>query len=330
VRQNLVQIKSASLRAADIVKQLLSFGREAEHHLAPLDLTALVHEELDFIRSTFPSSVDIRADLPAGPVPVLGDRVQLKQVMINLFTNAVQAMEGRGGTILVSLSLGRRQTAGPEQTSSPAACLVIQDSGPGIREENLDRVFDPYFTTKDVGKGSGMGLAVVHSIVKHHKGHIDVSSRDGARFEVMLPLTKSPLPDRQNKAPRPSPLAGAGEKILVVDDERLIVRTSTEALERLGYTVQGVTDPMAAWALFSSDPEGWDLVITDMTMPGMTGDVLAGKMQGIRQDIPIILCTGYNALPDHWGGSERLSLLQKPVTLEELAGNVRRVLDRPK
>lgn len=323
VYQNLEQIKAAGLRAADIVKQLLSFSRDAEPHLVPLDLTSLVDEEVRFMRSTFPAWVEIIPELSTEAVPVLGDRVQLKQMMINLFTNAVQAMEGRSGRIQVVLSRG------PGQNAS----LVIQDTGPGIRQENLDRIFDPYFTTKEVGQGTGMGLSVVHSIVERHQGHIDVSSREGhgARFEVVLPLTGMPLPEKLKEAGAPAGAPLGTEAILVVDDEPMVVDTNTKALARLGYRVRGFRDPLRAWEIFSSDPHAWDLVITDMTMPAMTGQILARNIRNLNKKIPILICTGYNTLPNlnpSSGMSEGIRLLQKPVTLEKLGETVRKALDR--
>ena len=332
---NLTQIKTASLRAADIVKQLLSFSREREQNLEALDLVRLINEELEFMRSTFPSSVEIEAQLCPEPVPVLGDKVQLKQLMINLFTNAVQAVEGSAARIHLVLSLlppGRLPLS--EQPPRPdlgAACLVVQDNGPGIEEKNLDRVFDPYFTTKEVGKGSGMGLSVVHSIVKNHSGRIEATSPvgEGARFEVLLPLTdrRPPTQAPEDRFKEISLYRGR-EKILLVDDETLIVDTNTRALKRLGYNVTGVCSPDDAWEIFCSDPR-WDLVITDMTMPGMTGDILTGKIHEFNPNIPVIICTGYADFVAGTPGQTEgpIAVLHKPVPLDLLAEKVRMMLD---
>lgn len=210
---------------------------------------------------------------------------------------------------------------------------MIQDNGSGIEQKNMDRVFDPYFTTKEVGKGSGMGLSVVHSIVKNHNGRIEVTSPEGegARFEVVLPLTDRGLPEACEPAEQKQiPLARDRERILLVDDERLIVETNTRTLKRLGYRVKGVCSPDEAWQIFSSDPDCWDLVITDMTMPGMAGDILARKIHTLNPDIPVILCTGYADLAEQDSRSlkDASLILHKPVSLELLAEQVRACLDK--
>jgi CheY-like chemotaxis protein len=266
---------------------------------------------------------------------IKADPTQMHQVMLNLCSNASDAMAETGGILTVSLepvSLTQLETSiDANLTSGDYVKLTVKDIGPGITAENMERIFDPYFTTKTVDKGTGMGLAVVHGIVKSHGGGIRVSSQPGhgAAFEIYIPATEE-RPGALHTEHDAGLMSGS-EHILLVDDEELIVRVNQDRLEDLGYQVTSTTDPGEALELLTAAPERYDLVITDMTMPSMTGDKLAEKMLAIVPELPIILCTGF---------SERISeesakalgiakYIEKPLDLQELALSVRQVLGPP-
>ena len=211
----------------------------------------------------------------------------------------------------------------------PYVKLSVKDTGHGIDTQTMKRIFDPYFTTKDVGKGTGMGLAMVHGIVKRHNGAISVQSKpgEGSSFHILFPLIEQV---QQDAAEKMDGLPRGHERILFVDDENSIVEFNKQRLERLGYTVEIRTDSVKALSLFLSSPDAFDLVITDMTMPGMTGDILARELLKIRPDLPIILCTGYSARMSEEKATELgiKKYLEKPVEMENLARSVREVLDK--
>ncbi len=336
VRIYLQQIKAASLRAAGVVRQLLNFSRDTEQKLVPLDLGEIVREELAFLRSSFPSFIDIRFEMPGASIYVLGDRVQINQLLINICTNAAQAMEKKGGCIFLKLSCIRAEpsVSVEEKELEPGvyACLSIEDNGPGIPPELIDKIFDPYFTTKEVGKGSGMGLSVVHGIVKTHSGVIEVESLpgEGANFRILIPLTfEKPVRNVQESPPE-NRLPKGSESILFVDDEPVVLETTRKILTRLGYTVRAISDPSQALAVFKSHRDSFDLVITDMTMPGMKGEDLVTAILGIRRDIPVIICTGHGDALDE---DRALSLgasgfMMKPVSMHTLATHIRNILDQ--
>jgi len=334
-RDNFAMIKSASMRAADIVKQLLNFSRETEQKLNPLDLVSLVREELKFLRSTLPAFIEIRETLPDIYVPILGDSVQINQLLINICTNAAQAMEKEGGVLEISITPFALEAedllAHPDLESGKYVRLTIRDTGPGIAPENLDKIFDPYFTTKAVGKGSGMGLAVVHGIVKNHFGTIGVKSDLGkfTQFEILFPLTHEISEGTTHDTKASTPVRGS-ETILFVDDDAVVIRTTQSVLNYLGYRVETRSDPREALALFAERPGEFDLVITDMTMPRMTGASLAGEIMSIRPGIPVIICTGHSDLIDEETAKNMgiSSFLMKPVTLEKMAKTIREVLDQ--
>ena len=334
-RTNVEEIRSAGLRAAGIVRQLLNFSRKNEPTRKPVDLVAVVEDALKFLRSTIPATIEIRQRLPETAMGVVADPIQINQVMMNICTNAFQAMERTGG--VVDIQMGTETLGHGEENGSLGlppgnyAKIVIEDSGPGIDPEIIGRIFDPYFTTKAPGKGSGMGLAVVHGIVENHGGAVRAESRPdrGTRFSLLFPLA--------DRAPeRPPPIdetpVGGDETVLVVDDEPAVAGMVRKILERLGYCVDAQTDPEAALAVFCGDPDRFDLVVTDMTMPRMTGVEFCQKARAIRPTIPLIICTGHSALLDPEEAKRRGidAFVQKPVAKADLAAAVRRVLDRRK
>ena len=331
-RQNLDEVKKACMRAKDVVRQILSFSRKSEIEQKSINLAPVVTESLKLSRASIPTSIEIRQNISNDVDDILGDPTQIHQIMINLCTNATHAMENDGGILEVTLENTEvdEDTASqyPDLNPGPHVHLGVSDTGDGIKPEVVDRVFDPYFTTKDVGKGTGMGLAVVHGIVKSHHGSISVESElgKGTTFKILFPAVKEKVGDEPKDAQE---LPTGKERILFVDDEGAMVNLNQQRLERLGYKVIPKTDPLEALEFFRANPDQIDLVITDMTMPHMTGDKLAQEILNIRSDMPIILCTGY---------SERMSedraqeigirkYIEKPIEKETLARSIREVLD---
>ncbi|WP_022663815.1 PAS domain S-box protein [Desulfospira joergensenii] len=329
---HLVKIRTAGFRAADIVRQLLSFSRQSDQAFKPVKLSVMIEDSLRLLGSLIPSNIDIQKSYGAEDEIILADPVQINQIMMNLCINASHEMEKMGGVLTVF-------TDNPDPVQFPVKGneelargkiirLGVRDTGPGIDSIIIDRIFDPYFTTKKTGKGSGMGLSVVHGIVINHKGSISVTSRpgQGTTFEILFPVVRmkpGPEPDPDVNIPR-----GSG-RILFVDDEKAIVDMTQETLERMGYQVEACLDPMDAVRRFESRPGFFDLVISDMTMPGMTGDRLAEKVSRIRPDIPVIICTGYSSLIDEEKAEQMgiAGFVMKPVSASVLAKTVRDVLD---
>jgi CheY-like chemotaxis protein len=284
------------------------------------------------MRALIPTTIDLRLDMTATTDVVLADPAQIHQVVINLVMNAAQAMEHAGGVIevrLVDLALDEAAAQLHDLRPGSYVRLTVCDTGCGIEPTIMARIFDPYFTTKEVGKGTGMGLAVVHGIVKHHGGAISAQSElgQGASFQVYLPVREA---ETALASPQTVSLSSGQERILFIDDEPALVSMGKECLERLGYEVVTETSSREALTLFIRQPERFDLVITDMTMPGMTGKRLAEELRRIRPDIPIILCTGFsNHLNEEQAKAIGMcALLMKPFVLRELAETVRAILHK--
>ena len=331
-RHNLEEVRKACIRARDVVRQILTFSRQASPQLKPVKITPIITESLNLIRSSIPSTIEIRQNISNELDTVNANPTQINQILLNLCANASHAMEEKGGVIEVDLenvTLHEESTIpGPELNPGVYVKLSVRDTGHGIEPESLDRIFDPYFTTKEVGKGTGMGLAVAHAIVKNHGGVITVDSKidEQTTFQVFLPVYDIEV---ETEIETDKELPKGNERILLVDDEEDMVETIRTLLERLGYTVTFSARSVEALEEFRNNPEAYDLVITDMTMPHMTGDQLTKEILGLRPDIPVILCTGF---------SERINsrvtkeigireLLIKPIMLGELANTIRQVLD---
>jgi CheY-like chemotaxis protein len=318
-----------------VVKQLLAFSRKMETKREPVDVGIIVKETLKLLRAAIPSYIRIQEVIPPGVDHVAADPTQIHQLLINLCNNAAQAMSENGGQLTIELSNVELdyEAASKHPDLKPGAYVrfSVCDTGCGIPVDLLDRVFDPYFTTKDVGKGTGMGLAVVHGIVKAHQGAIDVESRvgKGTAFHVYFPSSEQKA--RQHEAEMET-LPGGSERILLVDDEPAIVRLCEIILRQLGYSVHASTDPAEIKALFEEDPYRYDLVISDMTMPYMTGDRLAEEFIRLRPDVPIIVCTGFSEKisPEKAEELGIKELIQKPIMKNDLARTVRRILDKSK
>jgi PAS domain S-box-containing protein len=329
---NLKEIIKAGLRAKDIVRQLLTFCRKSDHQPKAIHLIPVFKDALAFIRATIPATVEIRYEISAAEDTILSESAVLYQVMMNLCSNSAQAMEMAEGAISISVRNITIDTQGrgfpSELAPGKYIQIVVSDTGPGIDPAIIDRIFDPYFTTKAIGKGTGMGLAVVQGIVKSHGGAITVEStlQAGATFTVFFPLTDA-SPQVMNDTPETLQLGD--ETILFVDDEKSIVDMCQEMLSRLGYHVEAALTPIEALEKYQNDPKRFDLVITDMTMPQMTGLQLTKRLKAIDPQARIILCTGFSAYitPEKAEAMGIRGYLMKPIVKLEMAGLVRKVLD---
>ncbi len=332
-RHNLDQIFKAGMRARGLVRQILTFSRKTEQEHKPLPLTPLVNETFKLLRSSLPTIIEMRLNIETESDVVLADPVQMQQILMNLCTNAGDAMRAAGGRLDLSLSdtvFGEGDPL-PEtgMQSGTYVTLTVSDTGLGMHEDVKTRIFEPFFTTKERGQGTGMGLAVVYGIVQSHQGAITVASQpgQGATFTVYLPRYTS---TQKTDEPASRPIPTGKERILFVDDEDLLVEMAEGMLGRLGYKVVGTTDSANALQTFAKDPHAFDLVITDHTMPQMTGATLAQRLKEIRPDIPIILCTGYSETISQ-EKAESMGIdgfVMKPLSRNELGEVVRRVLDK--
>jgi two-component system, cell cycle sensor histidine kinase and response regulator CckA len=331
-RDDINQVISSGQRAADLVKQILAFSRKGIQELRSFQPNLIVKEALKMLRATLPSTISIEEHIDMVSGSVFADPTSVHQIMVNLCTNAYHAMKDEKGTMIVSLSrqeIGQEEILDSDVTPGPFIALSVKDTGCGMDRQTLARIFEPYFTTKVVGKGSGLGLAVVHGIVKTLHGFVKVESEEGkgSTFHVYIPaIAKVVAPPL---AAEISEIPGGTERILVVDDEELIVDMNKFILERIGYKVVATTSSAKALAEISAHPDGFDLVITDQTMPELTGIELAQEVMKIRPDIPIVLCSGYSAVVSEEEALQKgiKRYIIKPVELRALARIVRDVLD---
>lgn len=327
--ENLRQVELASTRARELIKHLLTFSRNDGGGRKPLELNSLMAECLQLIRASIPGNVQIHNESMQSTLFIEGDATQIHQIIINLCTNAAQSMAPHGGELTANLSIA--EPPGTRTDDKRYVRLSISDTGHGIEPENVERIFEPYFTTKKAGQGTGMGLAVVHGIVKSHHGQIHVSSTpgDGTSFEVFLPLSeKTDRPAAQGSNLR---AATAGARILFVDDDEMVVDVTTRILGELGYEVQSFTDSQVALRAFEETPGAWDLLITDLSMPGMMGNELAQHVRNLRPTLPVILCSGFNDAVDRTQleAAGIHDFLQKPAQLQEIARCVQHALAAP-
>jgi PAS domain S-box-containing protein len=330
-RQHLSDLQKAALRARDLVRQILSFSRRHAPVRRPVRLQQVVREALDFARSTLPSTIQIQTVIDDEAATVHASSIQMHQVVLNLCTNAAQAMQGARGELRVLLDTVQIDAANPpapELTPGRYVRLQISDTGSGIDPETLQRVFDPFFTTKERSAGTGIGLAVVRGIVRDHHGAIRVTSAPGrgACFEVFLPARGAAPPAVDEAMIQPSP--GQGERVLVIDDEPALCFAYASMLERLGYRVTSHTDSLLALEAFAAAPSAFDLVVTDLTMPHMNGTDLAAKLLKIRPGLPILLLSGFTeSFPQEELNALGLrGFLAKPFLPAALADAVRQAL----
>lgn len=340
-RHNLDEIYKAATRAKKLVRQILSFSRQEKNEQEPHNLCRVVAGTMKSLHTTIPASVEQRLEIPGlsdrqypDHLTIMADTTQIHQLLLNLCVNAVQAMEEKG-TLTVRVSehiVGNRgNLLNTGLAPGHYGYLSVSDSGPGIADELLEKIFDPFFTTKDVGHGTGMGLAVVHGIVKEHGGRILAENREagGVVFHVYFPLTEKRrdlLPDDAEDMPTGS------EHILFVDDEEMLASMGGEMIRRLGYKVTAKTVSADAFDLFLEDPDAVDMVITDQTMPGLTGAELARQLLDIRPDLPIVLCTGYSSKVDRAKARDLgvRAFAAKPLKRKQMARMIRQLLDGKK
>ncbi|MBU0484888.1 MAG: response regulator [Proteobacteria bacterium] len=330
---NLREVLNAGLRAKDLVKQILTFSRSSGEEREPVALQPIIKESLKLLRSSLPTTIKIHENVDPDCSPILANPTQIHQILMNLCTNAYQAMRNNGGKLTVSLSdieLGPDDYVGNINLQPGKYLrLEVSDTGPGINPTLQEKIFEPYFTTKAHGEGTGLGLSVVHGIVKNHGGHITLYSEpnQGTTFHIYLPKITTTAFAAQPEAK--GEIIGGTESILLVDDEEAIVKLEKTILENLGYRVTALTSSTEAMEFFKEAPRNIDLVITDMTMPTMTGAELSQKLLKIRPDIPIILCSGFSEIINE-AKAKSLGVREyamKPLLRKDIAKIVRRVLD---
>ncbi|MGW8301890.1 MAG: hybrid sensor histidine kinase/response regulator [Desulfobacterales bacterium] len=330
---NIEQVLSAGHRAKDLVKQILAFSRKSEQDKNIISLATIVAEALKLLRASLPTTIEIRQNIEPNLDAIFADPTQMHQVVMNLCTNSAHAMGDTSGILKIELrnvDLNVKKAAKyPELNPGPYVKLSISDTGHGMDSETLERIFDPYFTTKAQDKGTGMGLAVVHGIIKGHGGVIQVQSKPGkgTRFDIFFPVMERQM---ESETAELKALPTGNEHILFIDDEETLIDLGKSMLKKLGYRVETRTRPDEALEIFGAAPHKFDLIISDMTMPGMTGDSLASELMKIRPDIPIIICTGYSEKIDEQRakGLGIKGLMMKPFTIRSLSKTVRDALDQ--
>ena len=332
-RRNLQEVLKAADRAKNMVQQILNFSRNTEKEKKLISVLSVLKEAVNLIRTSLPSTIEIRQNIDADCGPVMADPTRIHEIIMNLGTNAYHAMREKGGILRITL---RQDEIGSDDSkydldlnSGSYLKLTVEDTGHGIDSNIMEKIFDPYFTTKGVGEGTGMGLSVVHGIVRDHGGDISVYSEPGkgTAFHVYLPLIETGSVEREIISAEP--VSTGTERILFIDDEEQIVQMVQQILESLGYHVTPRTSSVEALEAFRTMPDEFDLVITDMTMPNMTGAELAPRLLEIRSDIPIILCTGFSELMDE-NKAKAIGIreyVMKPIVRDKIAGTIRKVLD---
>jgi PAS domain S-box-containing protein len=331
-RSSLNEVINASQRAKELVCRILSFSQMHEQEQKPVRMDLIVQEALKLLRPSLPATIGIEQQIDCQST-IMADSTQMHQVVLNLCTNAYQAMQEHGGLLTVSLEqvqLSADDLAGHlDLESGDCLKLTVADTGHGMDEQTMQRIFDPYFTTKGSSKGTGLGLAVVYGIVSAHKGAIEVKSvpGNGTTFELFFPRIRSFASTEATSCELPIP---GEERILFIDDEEALVRLATKLLQKCGYRVTGATNPAKALELFKADPARFDLVITDMTMPHMTGNQLALALQEIRPDLPIIITTGYSEKmsPEKAKKMGIQDFVLKPLSYRDLTQRIRRAIDQ--
>jgi len=331
VLESLDEIINLSFRARDVVKQILSFSRKGKKDQKPLQPHLVIKQSLKVLRATIPTTVEIRSSLDENSGTILADLTQIHQVCMNLCMNAAHAMEDKGGILEIGLApvvIDAEDTKmSPDLKTGEYVKITVSDTGSGISPENIANIFDPFFTTKEVGKGTGLGLSVVHGIIKDHGGEITVSSKigEGTTFTVLLPRTEKEIKEKKDAGQ----LHAGTESILLVDDEEQLLFPTKNNLERLGYKVTAMTNSLETLKLFKKDPQRYDLIITDLTMPHLTGDRLALEVTTIRPDMPVIIATGYSDAVDNDKVKQSgiKAFIPKPYQTQELTKTIRMILN---
>jgi PAS domain S-box-containing protein len=327
------QILTATDRAKGLVRQILDFSRQSKPEKIPVDIGIVVKEALKLLRASLPANIEIRNNVKSNQGSVMADQTQIHQIIMNLCTNSLHAMGNNGGLLEVTLA-----PVEPNTEDAAAYCdlkpgrylkLTVTDTGCGMDSATLSRIFEPYFTTKEIGEGTGLGLSVVHGIVKNHAGMIKVYSEPGAEtsFHILLPCIEV---DAGKETKKFEPLPVGTENVFFVDDEKVLVDIGERMLKKLGYKVTGRTSPYEALEAFRANPDKFDLVITDMSMPRMSGEILAKNILKIRSDMPVIICTGFGnmAASDDISSTGAKDFLMKPINISELSESIHKVLDQ--
>ncbi len=332
-QKNLDEVLVAGQRAKELVQQILAFSRQTEQSQQPLDLQPVVREVCKFLRATFPATIDIRQNFTEATSIILGDPIKMHQVLMNLCANAEYAMRGSGGLLELKLEHVTGEPDGigthPDLNGGAYVRLAVRDTGSGMTPEVVQRIFDPFFTTKGVGEGTGMGLAVVHGIVISHGGVMKVESEpgQGTIFSLYFPEMEAASYPGEHKPLEQEVFMGRGH-ILFVEDEEPLARLGEEAMKGLGYEVMVRTSSVEALEAFRADPFRFDAVVTDQTMPHITGEALARQMLELRPDVPIVLCTGFShsMTPEKAKAMGIRAFLLKPLLIKDLARTLREVL----
>ncbi|HEX2965466.1 MAG TPA: PAS domain S-box protein [Syntrophorhabdaceae bacterium] len=329
VEKSLSYVLRSAKRGRDLVKQILAFSRKTEYQREPVSVTPIVKETMQLLRASIPATIDIRSLFTAEQDTIVASPTEIQQILMDLSTNAFMAMEEKGGTLEIGLSDACYPYMIGRQSSAEFLELTVRDTGVGMTPEIMQRAFDPFFTTREPGKGTGMGLSVVYGIVRDLGGEISVSSEpgEGTTFSIFLPKTEIEARKEQGTT---FDIMGGTEVILLVEDEEMIIEWGKDVLGKLGYTVHAFPDPQKALLAFAANPSIFHLVITDQAMPKMAGSQLASGIHSLRKDIPIILCTGYQEpiSPEKVAEIGITEVLSKPLTKYELAAAVRRGLDQ--
>lgn len=332
LKEGLNEIYTSALRAKELVNQILTFSRREKNELKLFKIQPILKEALKLIRATIPTTIEIVQEIQPDCGVINADPTQIHQVIMNLTTNAFHALEKTGGTLSVTLKeieLNDSELINPDMAPGFFACLTVEDDGIGMAKSVLDKIFDPFYTTKENGKGTGIGLSMVHGIIKNLNGGIQVISQpnQGTKFCVYIPVQrKTWVEEKQEK----NSILGGTEHILLIDDEKSIVKMVSQMLERFGYTITTHTSSVEALEIFRNNHALFDLVITDLAMPKLSGTGLAKELVAIRPDIPILLCTGFS---DSVSREEAFSmgiidLLMKPIVMDDMAQKIRDILDK--
>lgn len=338
VREYIHQIITSGNRAADLVRSMLTYSHKTKRNLQLLAPHLIVNEVLEMFRSSLPTTIEIREEIDKESGHIMADSTNIHQIIMNLLTNAKHAMEDQKGTLTIrvySKEIAAGETRETETGAGSFVVLSVSDTGRGMDQATIDRIFDPYFTTKKTGKGTGLGLAVIHGIVQKLKGFIQVESvpGGGSTFDVYLPKFAQAISGNEDSASERSETkkisSSGNESILVVDDEYMLVEIYKKQLEQNGYSVTTTADSRDALNIFRQQPDGFDLLITDLVMPGLNGFELSHAVHQVRPGIPIIMCSAHKDLVSQ-GNIQELGVrkfISKPLFREALFAAVREVLD---
>lgn len=331
------QIYVSATRAKELVQQILTFSRKETIKYQQIQVQGILVEVIKLLRSTIPHNINITHNIQPNCRSVKGDATQIHQIIMNIATNALYSIKTSGGQLdfqLTEETISSDYAAILDIAAGNILCLTISDTGTGIPQNVIDRIFDPFFTTKENGEGTGMGLSVVHGIIKNMDGSITVSSTlgSGTEIKIFLPITENEIDTPQINTDSDSESSAGSEKILLVDDEEAVLKVTQKALQKRGYSVIATTSPLEALDTFRESPDSFDMVISDVSMPRLTGDQLATELLKIQPDLPVILCTGFSdrITPDLIENLGITAIFNKPILLKELVRKIRLILDQTK